>query len=272
MAEGSSRHIPGLFTSMNSVIKDSAGYTAYVFQGKAEQMLKVCEYLEQRGFIPKDLVKNEVSWFYGNLGIDDMYFGVETVETIANHIMALYGAKIFAYTKNENALDINLERETDDGAVYIHTSRPGISEGPQHEKRIDDRYLDVSTTQGAYRLESYRSHGNVTPSVNAQLRCYFVGKCDFVEPNPSPAQETDIKLVGDKTFLEKATENTLEIYQNLMKTVLSRTGPVIEMFEVEASRERRLVIGYRQNSTQSFFSAMSDLYHFYDLYSTRKYV
>lgn len=72
-----------------------------------------------------------------NLGIDDMYFASESVESIANHIMALYGAKIFAYTKNDNGLEINLERETDEGAVYIHTSRPGVSQlqGPQHEKR-----------------------------------------------------------------------------------------------------------------------------------------
>jgi glutamate dehydrogenase len=72
-----------------------------------------------------------------NLGIDDMYFSLESVETIANHILALYGAKIFAYTKNEHELDINLERETEDGAVYIHTSRPGVSQlkGPQHERR-----------------------------------------------------------------------------------------------------------------------------------------
>lgn len=121
-------------------------------------------------------------------------------------------------------------------------------------------------------MESYRSRGNVSPSVNAQIRCYFVAKCDFVKLNPSPEEETDIRLVGDRTFLEKATENTLEIYQNVVKAVLKRTGPVIEMFEVEGSRERRLVIGYRQRSTQSFFSAMSDLYHFYELYSTRKYV
>ena len=44
------------------------------------------------------------------------------------------------------------------------------------------------------------------------------------------------------------------------------------MFEVENSREKRLVIGYRQRSTQHIFSALSDLYHYYDLYSTRKYV
>ena len=44
------------------------------------------------------------------------------------------------------------------------------------------------------------------------------------------------------------------------------------MYEVEGTREKRLVIGYRQGSTKAFFSSMSDLYHYYDLYSTRKYV
>jgi glutamate dehydrogenase len=59
------------------------------------------------------------------------------VETIANHIMALYGAKILAYTRHESVLDINLERETEDATVYIHSSKPGVSQlsGPKYEKR-----------------------------------------------------------------------------------------------------------------------------------------
>lgn len=91
-----------------------------------------------------------------NLGIDDMYFASESVESIANHIMALYGAKIFAYTKNDNGLDINLERETEEGAVYIHTSRPGVSQlyGPQHEKRYatckDDEHNPDKEGSGAW--------------------------------------------------------------------------------------------------------------------------
>ena len=40
----------------------------------------------------------------------------------------------------------------------------------------------------------------------------------------------------------------------------------------EGSRERRLVIGYKQGGTSKFFSALSNLYHFYSLYSARKYV
>ncbi|OAD01342.1 hypothetical protein MUCCIDRAFT_146433 [Mucor lusitanicus CBS 277.49] len=261
-------------SAKSHTIVDS-GYDANVFAGKKEQMVQVGEYLENSGFLPKELVQNEVSWFYGNLGIDDYYFALESVETIANHIMALYGAKILAFTKNENVLDINLEKESEDSSVYIHSSQPGVSQlqGPQCERKIDEKYLDTSATTDAYRVESYRSNTTVPNGMTAsQLRCYFVTKCQFNSPNPTPEQETDLNQVADQNFLIKATEHTRSIYQDVMRNVLQRTGPVIEMYDVQGTRERRLIIGYRQRSTQGFFSAMSDLYHYYDLYSSRKYV
>lgn len=186
--------------------------------------------------------------------------------------MSLYGAKIMAYTKNENVLDINLQKETEDSAVFIHSSEPGVSQinGPQHERIIDEKFLDNSTPTDAYRVESYRSSTD-GEGLTSQIRSYFVTKCEFENASPS-AEETDIKQVADKSFLKKATEYTLNIYGEVMQTVLQRTGPVIEMYEVKGSRERRLIIGYRQRSTKGFFSAVSDLYHYYDLYSTRKYV
>ncbi|GBE84730.1 hypothetical protein SCP_0607100 [Sparassis crispa] len=49
-------------------------------------------------------------------------------------------------------------------------------------------------------------------------------------------------------------------------------GPVIEVFEVEGSCECRLVIGYKMGGTSKFFSALSNLYHFYALYSMCKYI
>ncbi|KAI8803000.1 Glutamate/Leucine/Phenylalanine/Valine dehydrogenase-domain-containing protein [Cladochytrium replicatum] len=250
------------------------GYTDNVYAGKPEQLQNVCNYVLEKGFIPKEIVAVEVNWFYGNLGIDDMYFQLESVETIAQHIMALYAAKLLAYIKNENVLDINLERETEDGAVYIHTSRPGVSDtnGPAHERKIDAKYLDAISKSVAYRLESYRSSGTVSSSLSTQLRCYFVRRVNYVKADPTAAEEGDIKLVSDKSFLEKATPNTIEIYQKIIQQVLIRNGPVAEVYDVPNSREKRVVIGLRQRSTQTFFSALSDLYHFYDLYSTRKYV
>ncbi|TPX41085.1 glutamate dehydrogenase [Synchytrium endobioticum] len=257
-----------------AVSRDENWYTSNLFSGKAEQLKTVAKYVEEKGFIPKELVFNEVSWFYGNLGIDDMYFQLEPVDSIAQHIMALYAAKIFAFIKNQDELEINLERETEDGAVYIYTSKPGVSElgGPQHERRIDHKYLDVSNRTKAFRLESYRSLGTVSSALSSQLRCYFIRKCNFVKENPTAEEECDIRLISDKTFLEKASQPTLELYEKLIRKVVRRTGPVIQMVDFPNSTEKRLIIAFRQQTTAMFFSAMSDLYHFYDLFSARKYV
>ncbi|KAJ1953191.1 NAD-dependent glutamate dehydrogenase, partial [Dispira parvispora] len=260
--------------SQSTVVDQGSDYSANIYEGKQEQMLRVSAVLTNMGFIPPELIKSEVSWFYNNLGIDDMYFMLENDETIANHILALYGAQVSSFTKTDGHLDINLEKESEDGAVFIHTSQPGVSQlqGPLHERRIDAKYLDASNPTKAYRLESYRSRGTVSEKVKAQLRCYFIARCNFVNADPTPEQIHDIQQVSDRTFLGKATPNTLEVYQRIMTHVLNRSGPVLELHEIPSTREYRLIIGYRQGSTQNFFSAMSDLYHYYDLYSTRKYV
>lgn len=99
-----------------------------------------------------------------------------------------------------------------------------------------------------------------------------MAKCDFVCPHPSGEDVKDIQKVSDRTFLSKASSNTLEVYQRIMNQALECTGPVIEAFDVEGARDKRIVIGYRQGSINGFFSSMSDLYHYYELYSTRKYV
>lgn len=86
---------------------------------------------------------------------------MENVETISNHIMSLYAAKMIAFTKKsaqeeEAYFNVNLEQESDTGAVYIHNSRPGVSviDGPNYERRIDERYLNSSTGSKAYRMVS----------------------------------------------------------------------------------------------------------------------
>lgn len=115
-------------------------------------------------------------------------------------------------------------------------------------------FLDKSTPTKAYRLETFRSLGHISATTSQQLRCYFVTKCDFSHQPASTRTDgkTDIRTVSDRVFLEKATENTLEIYQKIMWSVEKRYGPVIEVFEVEGTRERRVVMGFKMNSTSHF--------------------
>lgn len=190
-----------------------------------------------------------------------------------------------AFSKNEKRLEIRLDRESEgtlilqwtgsspgsnirlaDRAMFIDTTAPGISvlSGPLYEQCIDEKYLNFSTPDKAYRLESFRS-------TDAKVRCYFVYKCDFVNPKPD-ANETDLAIISDKSFLERATPNTMVIYQCIVKTVMERTGPVIQMVEIEGTKEKRLVIGFKQGTAMGIFSALSDLYHYYGCTSARKYV
>ncbi|ORX34425.1 glutamate dehydrogenase [Kockovaella imperatae] len=265
--------------------KDTIGYKSSPFPLKATQQGEVVKILSETGFMPPELVSGEVDWFYNHLGIDNAYFLAENPDAIADHILALYSAKLLAYTKHDpNQLVIDLEKITPEGeagkegAVWIHTSQPGVTvktgPGASVEKQIDNLYLDNSTPEKAYRLETYRSSGAISSTISQQLRCYFVARCSF--PTSAPVKSAngnvDIRSVSDASFIEKASDATLDIYQEIMDEVSRRDGPVIEMFEIEDSRERRVVIGYKMGGTKRFFSALSDLYHFYGLYSARKYV
>ncbi|KIM52317.1 hypothetical protein SCLCIDRAFT_32751 [Scleroderma citrinum Foug A] len=263
-------------------VQNLPGYTTPVFKGKEEQRARVQAAVAAKGFVPRELIANEVNWFYSHLGIDDTYFQNESVSVISDHILALFGAKVLSFTKHDpNKLVIDLEKidQKGNGATFIHTSPPGLTstEGPGAtcESRIDSLFLDNSTPAKCYRLETYRSAGSISATASQQLRCYFITKCDFPSPAPPSTRsdgKTDIRTVSDRSFLEKATENTLEIYQRIMWQVESRYGPVMELFEVEGSRERRIVIGFKMGGTSRFFSALSNLYHYYQLYSARKYV
>ncbi|KAF8743736.1 hypothetical protein AX14_000707 [Amanita brunnescens Koide BX004] len=268
----------GSESSLNRV-KDLPGYTTPIFKGKEEQRAAVEQEVANKGFIPRELVAGEVNWFYSGLGIDDTYFQNESTEVISDHIIALFGAKIMAYTKHDpSKLVIDLEKINEDGsgATFIHTSAPGLTstEGPGAtcEARIDEKFLDQSTPEIAYRLETFRSTGAISATASQQLRCYFVTRCNFPTKRVVVDGKTDIRSVSDSVFLEKVTQNTLDIYQQVMWNVEARFGPVIEVFEVEGTRERRIVIGYKMGNTSRYFSALSNLYHFYSLYSARKYV
>ncbi|TKX21702.1 NAD-specific glutamate dehydrogenase [Elsinoe australis] len=264
--------VPGTHTP-RVLHEKGSGYEAPKFEGKEQQMEEVMDQVEDKGFIPSEFVESETKWFYNELGIDDMYFSTETVQAIVSHVHSLYAAKVAAYARDDKQLEIRLDKEETDHAVYIDTSKPGIttSVGPAYEKRIDEKYLNNSKGNSSYRVETFRSSSKLPGNADQQLRCYFVYQAHFNNPNPEP-NETRLEVVGESRFLTKATQNTKEIYQEILTAAVGRTGPVIEMFDIEGTREKRLVLAYKQGSAMGLFSALSDLYHYYGLTSSRKYV
>ncbi|KEQ82009.1 NAD-dependent glutamate dehydrogenase [Aureobasidium pullulans] len=265
--------VPGTSNHSRVLSEQGSGYEAPKFEGKTLQMEEVMDKIEAKGFLPPEFVETETQWFYNELGIDDMYFSTETSDAIVSHIHSLYAAKVAAFARDDKQLEIRLDKEAADHAVFIDTSKPGITSvgGPRYEQRIDEKYLNNSKGADSYRVETFRSSSKLPGDLDQKLRCYFVYQCSFEQPNPGP-DETRLDMISDKRFLQKATQNTRDIYQHILESAVARTGPVIELFEIKGSREKRLVIAYKQGSALGLFSALSDLYHYYGLTSSRKYV
>lgn len=59
---------PSLEQIQRPVVKDRKmsidGYSSNIFDGKPEQMNQVADFISSKGFLPKDLIENEVAWFY----------------------------------------------------------------------------------------------------------------------------------------------------------------------------------------------------------------
>ncbi|KAG5928543.1 glutamate dehydrogenase (NADP(+)) gdh1 [Claviceps africana] len=261
----------------NRIVQSAtADYVAPEFKGKDAQMKVVKQILQQAGFIPESLIDDQVQWFYAQLGIDDVYFEIEAPQAIANHISSLYAAKVAAHSREDKKEEIRLEMEAHDHAIYIDTSEPGESNvgGPRYESRLEAKYLDHQGTN-KYRVETFRSPAvmGASPSSKATLRCYFVYQCKFFQsPETTDSRETNLELISDVGFWQKATDNTKQIYQELIALAVNRTGPVLEVFDVEDAAEKRLVIAFRTRTARGLFSSLSDLYHYYGVTSPRKYV
>ncbi|OTA89007.1 hypothetical protein M434DRAFT_79859 [Hypoxylon sp. CO27-5] len=253
----------------------TVGYIAPEFKGRDEQIKQVKALILKQGWIPESHLDEQVSWFYNELGIDDVYFQMESVDVIATHITSMYAAKVAAYARVDKREEIRLDMEATDHAIYIDTSVPGKSSlhGPRFENRLEAKYLDHADPNKRFRVETFRSPGTISndPSSKASLRCYFVYQCMFVDPNPDPT-ETRLEIISDRMFLTKATKNTKQIYDDIIKLAVHRTGPVIEVFDIEGTEEKRLVVAFRSRTARGIFSALSDLYHYYGVTSTRKYV
>eukprot|EP00299_Pterocystis_sp_00344_P017735 c8885_g1_i1.p1 GENE.c8885_g1_i1~~c8885_g1_i1.p1 ORF type:complete len:1118 (+),score=309.80 c8885_g1_i1:50-3355(+) len=114
---------------------------------KMKLMINVKEILHQDDLCPPDLINSEVDYFFSNLGLDDSYFHVTDVHTIANHILCIFSAKSISRLSN-NAFAINVKSEDTDRAFYICNSTANLGEDDQTtppslaiERRIESKFL-----------------------------------------------------------------------------------------------------------------------------------
>ena len=138
-------------------------------------------------------------------------------------------------------------------AVFFHTSNKGLK-GSVLEIELDDQFLDKADN---WTLESYRSVGKVSSEYHDKLRCYFLKKTTL----PCEAHYLTPKLLEDhKAMLAEMRDPSFH-------------GSLLVKSELGSNSDHcHIKIAYKKRVANRFFSSLSDLYHYYDLYSTRKYV
>lgn len=250
-----------------SLQSNASGYVPTPFPGKEKQFDLVLDELDRAGFIPEALIESETRWFYEQLGIDDVFFARESVAGIAGHIHALYAAKLEQYAAGNSVPVIHLAREEEDHAVYF-TLTKGF------EERIDERYLNSSSKEKLYRVELFRA-----PLGKDHIRLHFVYRTQFPENKATDlsglAAYDDLGALdafSDSTFSKIALPHTKNLYARILSETPSTMGPVIHHYDVDGSKEHRLVIAFHQNTSTNYCSALSALLSYYKLTETRRYV
>lgn len=142
--------------------------------------------------IPEELVEPETSWFFNELGIESSYFLTVHPKKLAEHVLAIFGAKgnfcckqelfsslrvlfcqVSTRARNEKHPNLAFRNVEENFASFFHTSNKGLK-GSVLEIELDDTFLDSKTD--LWTLESYRSVGEVSTDFQDKLRCYFLRK------------------------------------------------------------------------------------------------
>jgi len=226
-----------------------------------EDQLKIIEeIILSHGQYAQSAVRKEIDWFCTGLGMNDYYFKITPLETIANHIEAVKAAEIMASIQKEKILKIDLGTELKNEAIYLVDDYH--YRALEVERRIEEKYPN-------HRLQSYRTLGKALGVEH--LRMYLVYKPKFSLDKVYP-EETDLKKIACKSFLETATEETFQRYQNVIKKSVGWETPLIDVSHKKETNEIRIMVVTNKDSSPRFFSNVSDVINSHSLVSNRKYI
>ncbi|AJU63218.1 Gdh2p [Saccharomyces cerevisiae YJM1248] len=123
-------------------ISSMSDYHVFDFPGKDLQREEVIDLLDQQGFIPDDLIEQEVDWFYNSLGIDDLFFSRESPQLISNIIHSLYASKLDFFAKSKfngiqpRLFSIKNKIITNDNHAIFMESNTGVSISDSQQKNF----------------------------------------------------------------------------------------------------------------------------------------
>ncbi len=215
--------------------------------------------LEHKQFA-ETAVREGIDWFCSELGMPSYYFETTPLKTISAHIEALKAAEIMAAVKAGVEFDIDLKTESKNEALYLVVDEH--DKAMEVERCIENRYPN-------FRVQSYRTSGKT--SGRKHLRMYLVYK-PKIPLDKKQSEETDLKKIACKDFLETTTKRTYERYQRVMEQTKGWETPLIEVSLKKETNEHRIMVVCDRDSSSRFFSNISDVMNSYDLVTNRKYI
>ncbi len=225
-----------------------------------KELEKIEGIILSHGSYTPEAVRQEIEWFCTGLVMSEYYFKSTPLETIANQIEALRAAEIITRVTQEKVVKIDLGTERENGAVYLVDDNH--FRAWEIERRIEERYP-------GFRVQSYRTARKALEL--EYLRLYLVFKPEY-PAGPAPVDECDLNRLADKTFLASITPEIKNAYRRLLDGCLGWETPLIDVGYEPKTKETRLMIAAKHDSSQRFFSNISDVLHSHGFVSNRKYI
>lgn len=226
---------------------------------RLEDLKEIEDLILSHGHFSQKSVREEMEWFFTQLGMPDYYFQTTPLKTIAMHIEAVKSSQVMASVSADKDLIIDMRTESEDEAIYL------VDDEHDHalevERRIELKYPN-------FRIHSYRTSGQALG--REHLRIYLVYRPQIDMSRISPG-ETDLNKIACRRFLDTATPEAKERYDRVLKKTAGWETPLIEVSHKEETNELRIIIVTPRDSSSRFFSNVSDVLNSQGLVSNRKY-
>lgn len=273
-------------------ISSMSDYHANAFPGKDAQREQVVDLLDQQGFIPDDLIEQEVEWFYNSLGIDDLFFSKEQPALLADIIHSLYASKLDSFAKNglkkddstKKALNIKNKIITSDNhAIFMESTGTTFSslietagkntsgqadfddsyEPYQLDADVDDLFLDAKDKK-TMRVVSYW-----TPESDVKITFAYENTFPTASGKKITQEQLisgDIDSISDESMVAMTSAENKKLYGTLIKLSQEREGPVIKITNSKENKDEvRFLVAYKRGTTKHYYSELNSLFHYYKL-------
>eukprot|EP00746_Dinoflagellata_sp_MGD_P148899 gnl/MRDRNA2_/MRDRNA2_81029_c0_seq1.p1 gnl/MRDRNA2_/MRDRNA2_81029_c0~~gnl/MRDRNA2_/MRDRNA2_81029_c0_seq1.p1 ORF type:complete len:1108 (+),score=227.48 gnl/MRDRNA2_/MRDRNA2_81029_c0_seq1:107-3430(+) len=235
-------------------------------------MNTVFSLIVREGIYSPNMVFEEVSYFFQQLGLHPMYFKHFTASQIGRHILLLMAAKCSAEASNSKNVQFHIEQERQ--GVYL-SSTGNKNQSRATTEMVSKYMMEIKAAGDAFSLVHMVSDKPVfqDDTGDEPLSLFIVDRDPFENFNSDKVRgEWDLQRVATRAFLQKKAPESTEFYQRCVEEVLVQRSAVISVLAGEAFGKGGSVIqfGFRDEA-QNYLVEMEQVFWYTGMYPKRAY-